>query len=496
MSEEPKKVYKPQGKCRDVLYANEERIIAVGPAGTGKTRVIGTKVYLRAEKYPGSRHLICRQTRKSCTDTCLVSWENDVLPQGHRSLGKIRRENRHSYLFPNGSEVVVGGLDDPNKLFSSEWDTIWINESIEVGDEAVEILATRLRHGKCKFHQLILDTNPGPPTHYQKEWIDKKQIAYYPTTHKDNARYWDEAKGEWTEEGKRYLEDVLSRMTGARYTRLFLGEWSTPEGSVFPMLDPRDLSEGGHRFNARSLWPQGIPEWATKWVSIDHGTGSPYAGLWHLADREGNVYTFREDYGAGYPADVQAERVVQRSPANELYYAVYLDPSMKDQDAHARGKIGREISAAEIYEDRFARHNKEREEKELARQFGPVMPGTRVTRQHTIATLQKLLNRDNGHPNWYISYDCENLWKELMGAVYKKIQVTGLYVEDIDDKCPDHAITCAGYGLHTHYQLPKENPKSVLENFDHAAYQMNLRRQQLEDSENEFINATRADIRI
>ena len=494
MSEEPRR-YRPQGACRDILTCRDEVIVTVGPAGTGKTRAVATKIFLRAEKYPGSRHLICRQTRKSCTDTCLVSWENDVLPTGHSARGRIRRENRHSYMFPNGSEVVVGGLDDPNKLFSSEWDTIWPNEAIEISKDSKEILQSRLRNGKCAYHQLILDTNPGPPSHWIKDEIDAGKITCIETTHRDNPRYFNEELNEWTEEGIRYM-GVLQNMTGARYDRLFLGLWSNPEGAVFPMLDPRDMADGGHRFSIERLWSAGIPAWATKCISIDHGTGSPYAGLWHLFDREGNVYTFREDYGAGYTADVQAERVIARSPFSEIYYGQYLDPSMKDQDTHARGIKPGEQSAAEIYEDAFSLANKERLDEIGCNQFGSVIPGARIPRHRTFAVLQKLLNLTNGFSNWYIEYSCENLWKELLSAAYKKVQTTGLYVEDLDPKCLDHALTSSGFCLTTHYQLPAENKKSVLDNFDTDQYNKNLRQKDMEDSEREFNRRHRTRTRI
>ncbi len=36
----------------------------------------------------------------------------------------VQRESRHSYKYPNGSEVVVGGMDRPGKILSAEYDLI------------------------------------------------------------------------------------------------------------------------------------------------------------------------------------------------------------------------------------------------------------------------------------------------------------------------------------------------------------------------------------
>lgn len=463
------RIYRPQGRCKDILTCQEEEVLAVGPAGTGKSLAALTKLYLRAEKYPKSRHLICRQTRKSCTDTCLVTWEDEVLPVGHPALRGGKRENRHSYLFPNGSEVVVGGLDDPAKLFSSQWDTVYVNEAIEVNVNSWETLGTRLRNGRTGYHQLLGDTNPGPPTHWLLARNKAGNLPFINTTHEDNGRYYDDKAGTLTEEGERYLA-VLKKMTGARYTRLFLGEWSTPEGARWPMLDPQV-----HRFNWQAIWPQGIPAYYTRWVSIDHGYGAPYCALWHCADRQGNVYTYREDYGPGYTADVQVQRVRDIAPENEQYYAEYLDPSMWNQDSFARGKIAKEKTAAEIFEEGFKPDIR----------FGPVCPGTRVQRVVGFSTLDKMLNRDNEYPNWYIDYSCENLWKELVGAILKRNEVHDLWLEDLDPKCPDHAITSAIYGLHTHYEIPAEH-RGGLEAYDPVRYREEREQERIDKSERDL----------
>jgi hypothetical protein len=478
--------YRAQGACDDIFACTDEAFVTAGPAGTGKTRAVLTKIFLRAEKYPGSRHLICRQTRKSCTESCLVEWEA-ILPPGHPCIGRRQRDGRTSYVFPNGSVVVVGGLDDPGKLYSSQWDTIYVNEGIEATDDAIEILASRLRNGKCGYHQLIIDTNPGPPTHWLKKWIDDNRITHIPTTHRDNARYYDEDKGDWTEEGHRYIVGVLQKMTGARYDRLYLGKWSTPEGARWPYFDPRV-----HQFSKEQLWPQGVPEWYAKWVSIDHGFGNPYCALWHCQDGEGNLYTFREDYDVGLTADIQAERVAELSKANEKYSEVILDPSMWHQDPRAQpNKHTREVSAAEIYTKRLGTKD------DVGYcQFGPVVPGTRVTREQMFLTLDKYLQRDNGWPDWFIDYSCTNLRDELIGAVLNRNKTTGIWSEDLDPTCPDHALTSAGFGFVTRYPTTKVEPKSPLQDFSHDDYNRKLRELQEEESERDFTRSSTNSIRI
>lgn len=393
------------------------------------------------------RGLILRKTRKSCTDTVLVTWEEDVVPRGHPILKGAKRDQRHSYLFPNRSEIVVGGCDDITKIMSSQWDFIGYNEAIEGRSDEWEALTTRMRNGAMPYSQMIADTNPDAPTH----WLWKRQqdglMKRVQSTIQDNPRFWNEQKNCLTPSGEKYIEK-LKRLTGARYDRFYLGKWSTPEGARWPQMDPNV-----HLFDAHILWPHGVPGHYTKFLGIDHGIANPYCCLWNCVDFDGNVYTYKEDYQIGYTADLQAQRIIELSPSNDKYYAEYLDPSMWNQDARARGKAPSEISAADLYYDEF---------RDDAR-FGPLLPGYNRNQAIGYSTLDSLLNRDNGHPDWFIERGCTNLYAELVGAVFGKSERTGVWNEDLDPKCPNHAIKAGVYGLHTHLQLPPETKPSLLD---------------------------------
>lgn len=435
--------YGPQGKHIDLMLCQEEMVLLDGGVGTGKSRAALEKMYLAAKRYPESRHLILRKTRKSCTDTCLVTFEDEVVPRGDPLVKGPARQNRHSYILGNGSEIVVAGMDDPTKIMSSQWDRVFINESIELFPEDVEALTTRMRNGKTPYHQIILDTNPGPPSHWLWKYYQEGRIHRIPSTLMDNPRFFDAKKNAYTEEGQRYVDNLSKVLTGSRLERLLKGIWSIAEGARFPQCDPNE-----HLFDAHVLWPHGMPGNMTRWISIDHGLRNPYCALWHAADKEGNVYTYREDYGPDYTADVQAERVLQLSPEDADFYAIYLDPSMWAQTMHATARPAskrlEEKCAADYYRDVLGRDKR----------FGPVVPGVKDP-EKGFPTLDALLNRGNDFPNWYIERGCQNLWDELLGAVFWRTP-QGIWTEQLDPKCADHAITSATYGLHTHYHRPQE----------------------------------------
>lgn len=102
-------------------------ILLAGPAGTGKSYVLLAKCLTLLDAYPGCRGLFCRGTRASLTQSGLVTLEKLLGPR-HPVLTRrpVTRRVRQSYEFPNGSELVVAGLDDPGKTLSAEYDFCFV----------------------------------------------------------------------------------------------------------------------------------------------------------------------------------------------------------------------------------------------------------------------------------------------------------------------------------------------------------------------------------
>ncbi|HET8522271.1 MAG TPA: phage terminase large subunit, partial [Thermomicrobiales bacterium] len=149
--------YEPQGGARDLFFCTDKEVLLEGPAGTGKSLACLKKLDRNAVKYPGSRQLIVRKTRTSLTQTALITFEKQVIVAG----GRVRfHTTRQAYLYPNGSEIVVGGLDKDSKVMSSEYDAIYVQEATELTEADWEALTTRLRNGVIPHQQLIADCNP------------------------------------------------------------------------------------------------------------------------------------------------------------------------------------------------------------------------------------------------------------------------------------------------------------------------------------------------
>src|SRR4051794_40072044 len=109
--------YQPWGVALDLFYCREPEVLLDGPAGTGKSRACLEKMHLVLAKYPNSRGLMVRKTRASLTQTGMVTFERHVLPVD--SPVRFHTQDQE-YRFPNGSVLVVGGMDKAIKVMSAE----------------------------------------------------------------------------------------------------------------------------------------------------------------------------------------------------------------------------------------------------------------------------------------------------------------------------------------------------------------------------------------
>ena len=215
-----------RGGVAELWDSFDREVLVQGPAGTGKSTGILFRIFELCETVDNIRVLIARETRASMTESVLVTWETKVLPPGHPALvNGPTRAHRQSYVFPNGSTVVVCGLDKPERTYSSEYDIIYIAEATEVTEDAYEQLHRALRNNRLSWQQIVCDCNPSHPRHWLNQRCIAGKMRRIVSRHEDNPAI-----------TKEYLA-TLSALTGVRRTRLFLGQWASAEGIVFEGWD-------------------------------------------------------------------------------------------------------------------------------------------------------------------------------------------------------------------------------------------------------------------
>lgn len=280
-------VYEPRGGCKLAMEAREDEVLVSGPAGTGKSRACLEKIHMMALMTPNLRALILRKTQRSLGSSALVTWKNYVAKEG-LAVGDLVYYGGSSaeppqYRYRNGSTVTIGGLDNPMRVMSTEYDIVYIQEATEVTVEDIEMVKTRLRNWKTSFQQLLMDCNPAGDKHWLKLRCNDGRTRLIESRHEDNPVLFN-VDGTLTMRGEKYIA-ILDNLTGVRYKRLRLGLWVSAEGIVYEEFDPAI-----HMIDAM---PQGWESWERYW-SVDFGFVHPFVLQCYAIDPDGTLYLYRE----------------------------------------------------------------------------------------------------------------------------------------------------------------------------------------------------------
>ena len=305
--------YTPDGAARDLFHCRDTEILIEGPAGTGKTRAILEKFNACASLYPNARFLICRKTRKSMTESVLVTFEEKVLPEHSAIKAGPSRGHRDVYKYPNGAEIIVGGLDHPERLFSTEFDCNAIFVATESTLNDYESLHRALRNGVMPYQQIICDCNPSYPTHWLNQRAGTDRMARLLSRHNENPSLTEQ-----------YLK-VLSEMTGVRRDRLYLGRWTAAEGAVWPNYDPAvHLID---RFPVPASW--------RKSRVVDYGYTNPFTCQWWACDADDRLYLYRQTYYSKRIVEDHTKQILELS-GDEVYEQTLADHDAEDRATMAR----------------------------------------------------------------------------------------------------------------------------------------------------------------
>lgn len=323
-------VYKVYGTAREIFRSRGDEVLYAGPAGTGKSFAAILKAHLLALKYPNSRVLFVRKTLTSLTNTGVVTYKEQiakhVLANGDVTWYGGSPSDSPAFRYSNGSVIMLGGMDNPVKIMSGEFDMIYVQEATELSEEDWEALTTRLRNNKVPYQQLIADCNPQTPTHWLKRRCDIGLTQMIASRHEDNPTLFDQDTGEITVEGANYMRK-LDNLTGVRYLRLRKGIWAAAEGLVYDGFDPA----------IHILDNFDIPATWTRYWSIDFGFTNPFVCQLWAEDHDGRLYLYKEFYWTRRIVEDHAKFIIKTLKDEN---AVWLEPRptqvVADHDAEGR----------------------------------------------------------------------------------------------------------------------------------------------------------------
>lgn len=212
-------------------------VLLAGPAGTGKSRLAAEKVHGFLLHYPNSTGLVVRKTRQSMVNSTLLFLERTVIGRDPR----VRHlKDAHRFEYYNGAILAYGGMADEEqreqiRSIGAEGgvDIAWLEEATRFGENDFNEILARMRGHAARWLQVILSTNPGPPSH----WINQQLIL------SGGASVYDKARPEDNPYNPQQYLEMLARLTGILGQRLRDGLWVQAEGLVYDQFDLDNLTD-------------------------------------------------------------------------------------------------------------------------------------------------------------------------------------------------------------------------------------------------------------
>ena len=342
------KRYEPRGVQLELFKTTDRQVVLSGPAGTGKSRACLEKVHWACRKFPGMKALIVRKTQKSLTNTALAEYEESV-GKPAMDAGKVRwfggsGRRPAAYEYTNGSSINVGGMDEPDKIMSSQYGVAYVQEATELEEDHWQKLSTRMRHPLgmidpitgVNYRQLIADCNPQHQQHWLKLLVDEGRLPMLNTRHEENPVYFDEVVNPVTGEleyrvtplGREYMEG-LDALTGVQYYRLRKGLWVAAEGIIYEEWNPA----------VHHVEPFDVPDdWARYW-SVDFGYTNPFVWQNWAVNPDGILYLTQEIYRTNATVKDHAQEIAWLTRDQRQPQAVITDHDPEDA-ATLRRELG------------------------------------------------------------------------------------------------------------------------------------------------------------
>lgn len=378
-----------------------------GSAGSGKSYFLTQRIIIRCCTEP-IRFVVCRRYGTTLRNSVFALFKEVLAKWQLTKFVKIR-ETDMSFTFPNGSQIILLGLDEETKLLSlANVSGVWVEEAYEVPQPLIEQLNLRMR-GQAANQQIWLSWNPISKNSYLYKFTVEEPPAnstFIHSTFRDNPFL--------NREYVASLEELYVRNPAK--ARIFCdGEWGVDsEGLVITNwrkeeFNPMNLSALGYEHR----------------VGMDLGWIDKSAIIETLYDRENRtIYVFNEFYKSGCQLSELAQAIKNMNLQKTKIY----------------------VDAAEPRSIQYFKQEGCRCEP-CSKGKDSVKAGLMFLQDHLIIV----------HPR------CQNFITELENFSYIKSKQTGEWTEDTTHEW-SHAIDACRYGysdIYTNTKLKTLN-KSVL----------------------------------
>ena len=175
-----RKIYSFLKECR-----KQKEIVVYGGAGSGKSYTVAQ--FLIIEKLLSNRNKRLLVTRKYNPSLKVTTWQlvHEILNE--LEIPYMENKTEQVLQLPRRNEIYFRGLDDAEKIKSSEFNYIWMEEATEFTFEDYLQLKLRLRRATTSVNQMFLTFNPVAGW-TQKQFFEQESddVAILHTTYLDN----------------------------------------------------------------------------------------------------------------------------------------------------------------------------------------------------------------------------------------------------------------------------------------------------------------------
>lgn len=280
-----------------------------GSAGSGKSYTIAQRIVIRCCT-ESIKVLVCRRYATTLRNSCFSLFK-EILAKWELTKYVKVKETDMSITFPNGSQIIMTGLDEETKLLSlTNISTVWVEEAYEVEKPKIEQLNLRMR-GQASNQQIFLSWNPIS----KNSWLYDFTVVNPPnnsifihSTYKDNPFL-----------NAEYVQalDEMEVRNPAKYRVYGLGEWGVDsEGLVIKNWRKED-------FDPMALASQGFEHR----VGMDLGWIDKSAIVETLYDKANRtIYVFNEFYKSGCQLSELAEAIKSMNLQKTKIYVDAAEP--------------------------------------------------------------------------------------------------------------------------------------------------------------------------
>jgi phage terminase large subunit len=225
------------------MEATAKEIVNRGSSGSSKSHSIGQLMWYKMLTEKEKKILIVRKSLPFLRISTLVLMRS--LADQFGITPEIKEEKVGLNMYYDKSWMHFGSVDDPQKIKSTEWNYIWMEEATEFTYEDYQLvrLYNRAKSVDNLPNQMFLSFNPIDERHWIKKEVldkvqDKKQVIEIHSTYKDNPFL--------PKESVERIE-ALQEQDYNYYRVMGLGEWGKLENLIYSnwrSIHQNDLGEG------------------------------------------------------------------------------------------------------------------------------------------------------------------------------------------------------------------------------------------------------------